>query len=107
MRKSLESDPRLRVEKKSIYEDLNFSPYVEDEQDKLGNLRPDESSIKKSEAAESSTKRSESEAGKKSTDPKDEIIQLEFKWDKKSTGSTDSLLESDAEVIWFRNFLNF
>lgn len=94
LKKSLELDLSLKVEKKSIFEDLNISPFAE--YDDEISAKGDES-IRKS-VRETDTSKASGKDEKISAEPKYQIEQLEFKWDKKSTGSTDSLLESDREV---------
>lgn len=89
------------MEKKSIFEDLNIPSHIYDE---------DEEALTSARAAAESNKKSDRAASSKVDEkaavaPKPEIEQLEFKWDKKSTGSTDSLLQSDSEEVKRKFFL--
>lgn len=99
LKKSLELDSSLKVEKKSIFQDLNIPSHIYDE---------DEEALTSARAAAESNKKSDRVASSKvdekaAVPPKPEIEQLEFKWDKKSTGSTDSLLQSDSEAVKRKN----
>lgn len=92
MRKSLDLDPNLKIEKKSIYEDLKISKSTENDNTIEENAQVE---ISKGKSGVESTK---FEIEENIKDVKDQLLQLEFKWEKKSTGSTDSLLESDSDA---------
>lgn len=70
-----------------------MTPFEEDEPTSI-----ERSTVEDSKEIINDQAKKNNEVEQKPKETKDEIIQLEFKWDKKSTGSTDSLLESDSEV---------
>jgi hypothetical protein len=95
LKRSLNLDENLKIEKKCVYDDLNIPRFIEDEETKAAKEAEILSQQAKAKAEE--VQASESEVAVKKA-PEYELIQLEFKWEKKSTGSTNSLFEdSDDE----------
>lgn len=96
MKRSLNLDENLKIEKKCVYDDLNIPRFIEDgEETKAAKEAETLNQLAKAKAEE--VQASEREVAVKKA-PEYELIQLEFKWEKKSTGSTNSLFEdSDDE----------
>lgn len=95
MERSLKLDSSLTIEKKSPFDDLNIQRPSENEGQ--SNLDIDELNENKDSNSRKAAKKSETSPNK--NDQTEEILQLDFKWEKKSTGSTNSLLDSDSDVI--------